>query len=152
MRLSKFPYKDTLKPILKLKNSDTPYASNLLCAVILERCMKDHLSRIGVNRKLKFNRCKEVCNENNTDAISTFIDKNKIPLGEIVNKIEELIPYSKIDSKSFVCLIRLRNAYMHSKERTQAKLKDPKKRSDQYRKDNEYFRSLIAWVIKNRYY
>ena len=137
---------------MKLKNWNYPYASNLLCAVILERCMKDYLCRIGVNRELKFNYCNGICIKNNAEAISTYIDNNKIPLGEIVDKIRELIPNSKNYSKSFVCVIKLRNAYIHSKERTQSKLKDPKKRSDQYRKDNEYFRSLLAWVIKNRYY
>ena len=125
MPVGKFPYKDTLVPIEKI-SVDYPYASNLLSAVILERCLKDFAERKGVD----------------TNKFST--------LGKIIVRIKEYVP---ADDMSYMEKIKkLRDDYIHSNKRTKSKEPNNKIRDDQHRADNEKFDTMLKWVRKNQYF
>ena len=147
VKLSEFPYRDTLKPIKDLER-DYPYASNLLCAVILERCIRDYICKIGVNKKLKFGR--KTCMGRSPGLLEDSIQDKKVTLGDIRNWLKKNEP--RVNPDNLDSLVNLRNDYIHSRKRSGYKSQRPEQRTLQYKNDNKQFRCLLAWVLKNRYF
>ena len=121
----KFPYNDTLGAIEYL-SIDYPYASNLLCAVILERCLRNFAFE------------------------NYYIKKKRVRLGKIVSSLKKCLP--KNHASNLNKIKKLRDHYMHSDEHTKSDHLDDSIRVNQYKEDNIEFRKLLDWVQEKQYF
>lgn len=148
MPVTKFPYQDTLVPIEKLRKK-YPYASNLVSAVILERCLRDFISKKGIGQKLIFGNKKSFLGKSEKQ-IADKLEENRVTLGQIVRFIKEnLKKYYRTNLRK---IVDLRNDYVHSNKRTESNNPDKLKRIKQYKADNKKFEKLLVWVQKEQYF
>lgn len=125
MPVVKFTYEDTLDAIEGICEK-YPYASNLLCAVILERSLRDFSLKRG------------------------YIGNRTATLGKIVPRLKTKLPEE--DHSNLDDIKALRDDYMHSNEITESSNIDEEIRVNQYKKDNKEFRRMLQWVQEKQYF
>ena len=125
MPVVKFTYEDTLDGIEYI-SKEYPYASNLLCAVILERCLRDFSLESG------------------------FIVNKRATLGKIVGRLKIHLPKKDVDY--LIKIKNLRDDYIHSNKSTKSDDPDDTIRVNQYEKDNKEFRKMLDWVKEKQYF
>ena len=148
MSVTKFPYQDTLVPIEQLTKK-YPYASNLVSAVILERCLRDFICKKGIGQKLIFGKKKSFLGKSEKQ-IADKLEENRVTLGQIVCFIKDNL--KKYYHTNLGNIVNLRNDYVHSNKRTKSNNPDELKRIEQYKADNKIFKKLLVWVQKEQYF
>lgn len=125
MPVVNFPYEDTFDAIKEI-SIKYPYASNLLCAVILERCLKRFAFEKG------------------------FVKNKKTKLGKIIRILKTSLPKSRASNLNKIK--KLRDDYIHSNESTESCNLNYEIRVNQYNKDNKEFQIMLDWVKKEQYF